>query len=71
MNIKELATVLKRYEELMLNNNSDTFSDDYTHGVYNGIEIVLALLEDRPAFYRSKDKQPQKYDVEKYPEHFL
>lgn len=47
------------------------FNEDYEWGFYNGVEIALSMIEDRPAFYLDKSGKYNKYDMENYPEYFL
>lgn len=47
------------------------FTDPYQQGYFNGIESVLAHMEERPALFRDMNKQPIDWDVERFPEHFL
>jgi len=68
--IKEVQEALSRYKELYLNSRKE-FKDDYSWGICNGIEIALALVEDRPVFYIDKEKQHNKKDLKEYPEYFL
>ena len=67
---ERLQKILKAYKELYLNIDGD-FKDDYNWGLFNGLEIALAVIEDRPAFMIKKDKSYSKYDLEKNAEYFL
>jgi len=47
------------------------FSGEYQQGYYNGIEAIVAYIEERPELFRDENKEPMKTDVERYPEYFL
>lgn len=47
------------------------FNEDYEWGFYNGIEVALSFVENRPAFYLDKEGRYNQYDIKKYPEYFL
>lgn len=44
---------------------------DYDVGFYNGMELVISMMEARPSFYVTKGGSYKEEDVDKYPEHFL
>ena len=45
---------------LVKGDGSDKFSGDYQQGYYNGIEVLAAYLENRPALFRDMDKKVRK-----------
>lgn len=44
---------------------------EYDRGLYNGLEIVQALIEKRPCFLLNENNTFDKRDIEAYPEFFL
>lgn len=48
-----------------------SFSSEYSRGVCNGLEMVLAYMEERPVFYRDEYKKHLNEDIAKFPEYFL
>lgn len=52
-------------------NESGKFSDEYQHGYYNGVETIMAYIEERPELFRDINKEAMKTDVDRFPEHFL
>ena len=58
-------------ESVLEGDGSDSFTGEYQHGYYNGIEAVMAYIEERPELFRNKDKKAFKTDVDRFPEHFL
>lgn len=67
---KEALKLIRHYKKLALDNKNQELNE-YDHGLVNGLEIALSLLEDRPVFYLQKDKTNYKYDMEKYPDYFI
>jgi hypothetical protein len=70
MSNKELLEIIKGYKSLYLKNKKE-FGSEHEWGVYNGLEIVQALIEERPAIYIRKDKTFNPHDINMYPEHFF
>lgn len=68
--IDTLRSLLAESKELYLN-DPEPFDNEYSWGVCNGIEIALALLEERPHFLIDKYKQYNSLDKERFPEYFL
>lgn len=66
----DIATKLKQIRD-MYTAMGTPFNEEYEWGFYNGVEIALALMENRPAFYLDKEGKYNPHDIEKYPEHFL
>ena len=58
-------------EGLIKGDGSDKFSGEYQQGYYNGIEILIAYIEERPQLFRGMDKKPMRTDMDKFPEYFL
>ena len=67
---KDVIEMINYYKDVYLDDPS-SFEDDYAWGLCNGLEIALAILEERPAFYIDKYKRYDKYDIENNPEYFL
>jgi hypothetical protein len=67
------AEVIKRLHQIrnMHAAFGEDFNGDYEWGFYNGIEIALSFIENRPAFYLGKDGKYNKYDIKRYPEYFV
>lgn len=68
--IETIKQIVKDYQALYKYGDKSPLHD-YEWGMYNGLEIVLALLEDRPAFYIDQDRKHNSYDLKHYPEYFL
>jgi hypothetical protein len=49
---------LKRLHDIQLQNISDQ-SDDYMIGLYNGLELVLSIFEDRDPEFKTSSKTPE------------
>jgi hypothetical protein len=61
---------LKTYMRIMLKGESTPLSD-HALGTHNGMEIALALMENRPVFYIDKNKQYNQQDIDMHPDYFL
>lgn len=70
MSKEEVTRKLKQIRD-MYTAMGTPFNEDYEWGFYNGVEIALSMIEDRPAFYLDKAGKYNKYDMESYPEYFL
>lgn len=70
MSNSDLLNLIKKYKRLYLQDKKE-FTNDHEWGVYNGLEIAQALIEDRPAIYIKKDKTFYEYDINNYPEQFF
>jgi hypothetical protein len=51
--------------------NPEPFNDDFDHGYYNGLEVAIAAMENRPPLYLTKDKKYHENDKAMYPEYFI
>jgi hypothetical protein len=69
--LEDVHKALKKYKDLLNSKDKESFENDYNHGFYNGLELALSLLEERPVFYKNLNKQFRKEDMLKYPEYFL
>lgn len=49
---------IKQIKELQMNNIKNNMHDEYMVGVYNGIEISLAMLENREPIFVNVLKEP-------------
>lgn len=49
---------IKQIKELQKNNIVNNMHDEYMVGVYNGIEITLAMLENREPIFVNVLKEP-------------
>lgn len=67
---EQVKKSINTYKKLFLGDSED-FHSDYSRGFFNGLELALSLIEERPAFYVNKEKQFCKEDLENYPEYFL
>ena len=67
------ASAKKRLQQLreMYASLDVPFTEDYDWGFYNGVEIALSFIENRPAFYVDKQGKHSDYDIKNYPEYFL
>lgn len=68
--VEDIKRIVKDYQSLYKHGDKSSLHD-YEWGMYNGLETVLALLEDRPAFYIDQNKKHNPYDLKQYPEYFL
>lgn len=68
--IETIKTLLKDYQELYRFANKEQLHE-YEWGMYNGLEVALSFLEDRPAFFIDQNKKHNPYDLKHYPEYFL
>lgn len=69
MQIPEVKTNIYTYKKNIL--ESSNYLSDYDRGLYNGLEIVLAMVEKRPSFLINKDNEFNKSDIAEFPEFFL
>lgn len=53
----------KKQIKTLLQAQETNITDDYTVGVYNGLELALAVLEDREPEFKFYDKKPEIYDL--------
>ena len=67
---KDIVAMLKKYKQIVAAAEGP-FETDHQWGVANGLEIALSLIEERPAFYITKDKKYNEYDIRTNPEYFL
>ena len=65
----EFAKWLK--EGVLKGDGGDAFSGKYQQGYYNGIEAVIAYIEERPVLFRDVNKKAMQTDLDRFPEHFL
>ncbi len=70
MQIPEIIKDTKTYQKSLLIKNNNNLSD-YDRGVYNGLEMSLALFEKRPAFLLNRLNKFNQSDMDAYPEYFL
>ena len=68
-NVEDLRDQIKTYKDKM--EGEGPFTTEHAQGFYNGMEAALAIVEDRPAFFKNKDKSYCDYDLKKYPEYFV
>lgn len=72
MDTDELVDVIETYKRMVVVDYEEQEElSDYGHGLHNGLEMALALIENRPAFHIKKNMQYHKHDLESYPEYFL
>ena len=69
MQIPKVISNIEKYKHSIKGFTSPV--SDYDRGLYNGLEIVHALMEKRPCFLLNKNNTFDKKDIEAYPEFFL
>ena len=50
---------IKEIRDLQEQNIANNENDEYMIGVYNGIEIALAMLENREPIFKTVTKEPE------------
>lgn len=65
---EDVLDKLVRYKDHLL---CDGKFDTYDQGLVNGLEIALAMIEERPAFFVDINKKHSDNDIKSYPEYFL
>lgn len=68
MDAAESIRILK--DHVLERGDKDQFTD-YDMGMWNGLEIALSFLENRPSFTKDRNKQYNPNTTEQFPEYFL
>lgn len=63
--VKEVKKIRKIQEQTI-----ETNADDYMIGLFNGLEMAVAILENREPEFRATVKESQIIELEKEEEHF-
>jgi hypothetical protein len=71
MDDSERKGIIVQLEEYQVLLKVDKESGVYSQGLYNGIELAIALMEERRAFYIGKNGEHSAKDMKDYPEYFL
>ena len=58
-------------EGFLADDGSKEFSGEYQQGYFNGIEVIIAYIEERPQLFRDINKKISQTDRDRFPEHFL
>lgn len=69
--IEEVHKMITTTMAMVLNHHTDKFSSEYSQGVWNGLELVCAYMENRPAFHKDINKKHLKQDLSSFPEYFV
>lgn len=69
--IDDAHKLVKGYKETLIGDRTVPFRTAADKDVCNGVEIALAIIENRPAFLLDINKQYTREDMINHPDYFI